>query len=235
MRAAVGEAGVRKSFAELNYYEMLDIGQTAAAFEIRQAYGTALQIYQPGSLVSHSFFTAAERQEILSLIEEAYRTLIHDQTRKAYDDELVRRGELDAAEETEPAVKKPVGIFSISRGRDHQMAGAHEESLKSRIRQSERIGELTARDSLNGAGLKEIREALGVTLEQIALATKIRQDHLINIEEDRLARLPAAIFLKGFVKSYLKYLCLEPVEELSARYMETVARLARSERAEEPK
>ena len=224
---------MRKSFAELNYYEMLDIRPTAVAFEIRQAYGAALQIYQPGSLVSHSFFTEAERQEILSLIEEAYRTLIHGQNRKAYDDELVRRGELDAAGETGPAAKQPVSIFNISRSRGHQPAVAHQESLKNRIRQSERIGELTARNALSGEDLKQIRKELDVTIEQIAQATKVRQDHLVNIEEDRFARLPAAIFLKGFVKSYLKYLCLEPVEELSARYMETIARLLRREGAQE--
>lgn len=224
---------MRKSFAELNFYEMLDIRPTAAAYEIRQAYSAALQIYQPGSLASHSFFTKEERQEILSLIEEAYRTLIQDQTRKAYDEALVLRGELDAAGRAAPAVKKPVDIFNISRGRDHQKPGERQASLKSRIRQSARIGELTVRDSLSGADLKEIRETLGVTLEQIAQATKIRQAHLINIEEDRVARLPAAIFLKGFVKSYLKYLCLEPVEELSARYMETIARLPRREGAQE--
>ncbi len=74
-----------------------------------------------------------------------------------------------------------------------------------------------------------------MTVEQIAQATKIRQDHLTHIEEDRVDRLPAAIFLKGFVKSYLKYLCLEPVEALSARYMETVAHPVRSERAQEQK
>ncbi len=72
-----------------------------------------------------------------------------------------------------------------------------------------------------------------MAIAQIAQATKVRQDHLVNIEEDRVERLPAAIFLKGFVKSYLKYLCLEPVEELSARYMETIARLLRREGAQE--
>ena len=226
---------MRKSFAELNYYEMLDIRPGAAAFEIRQAYGAALQIYQPGSLVSHSFFTDAERQEILSLVEKAYRTLIQDQLRKAYDDALVRRGELDAVRETAPAVKKPVGIFSISRGRGRQPAGPNPESLKNRILQSARIRELTGRPALSGEDLKQIREELDVTLEEISQATKIRQDHLINIEEDCFARLPAAVFLKGFVKSYLKYLCLKPAEELAARYMETFARLSQSQRAEENK
>ncbi|MDD2275902.1 MAG: helix-turn-helix domain-containing protein [Smithellaceae bacterium] len=224
---------MRKSFAELNYYEMLDVSPTAAAFEIRQAYGTALQIYRTGSAASHSFFTEAERREILSLVEKAYRTLADELTRKAYDDELASRGEIDRPAQAGPDAKKPVGIFNISRVRDRQPVPANQESLKSKIRESERISELTARSSLSGAGLKEIREELGVAIAQIAQATKVRQDHLVNIEEDRVERLPAAIFLKGFVKSYLKYLCLEPVEELSARYMETIARLPRREGAQE--
>ncbi|HPC85547.1 MAG TPA: helix-turn-helix domain-containing protein [Smithellaceae bacterium] len=226
---------MRKSFTELNYYEMLDIRPTAAAFEIRQAYGTALQIYQPGSAASHSFFTETERREILALLEKAYRTLVDERTRRAYDDELVSRGELDRAVEAGPVDRKPVGIFNISRTRDRQPSLDNQETLKSKVRESKRIAELTAGDSLSGAGLKQIREELGVTVEQIAQATKIRQDHLTHIEEDRVDRLPAAIFLKGFVKSYLKYLCLEPVEALSARYMETVAHPVRSERAQEQK
>jgi DnaJ-class molecular chaperone len=61
-----------KSFAQLNYYEMLDIEPDATTFDIRHAYNAALQVYQPDSLASYSFFSGDERQTILSLIEKAY-------------------------------------------------------------------------------------------------------------------------------------------------------------------
>ena len=214
-----------KGFTQLNYYEVLDIKPDAVAFEIRHAYNAALQVYQPGSLASYSFFPEDERQEILSLVETAYRTLISDQARKDYNEELIRRGELDVRKEATPAAKKPVSIFNISRNPAVKVALTNNETLKSKINQSQLIGNILARNELCGADLKKIRTELGVLIEQIAQETKIRHDHLRSMEEDHVARLPAAVFLKGFVKSYLKCLCLEPVEVLSTRYMDTVARL----------
>ncbi len=214
-----------KCFAQLNYYEVLDIKPDAMAFEIRHAYNAALQVYQPSSLASYSFFPEDDRQEILSIIETAYRTLISDQARKDYNEELIRRGELGVRNEATSAAKKPVSIFNISRNPAAKVALTNNETLKSKISQSQLIGDILAQNELCGADLKRIRTELGVLIEQIAQETKIRHDHLRSMEEDHVARLPAAVFLKGFVKSYLKCLSLEPVEELSARYMDTVARL----------
>jgi hypothetical protein len=222
---------MQKSFAQLNYYEMLDIKPEAAAFEIRHAYNAALQVYQPGSLASYSFFGEDERRDILSLIETAYRTLINDHTRKDYDEALIGRGELSERKEALPAPKKPVSIFDISRNSTAKTALMNNDELKNKVSQSQLVGSILVKNEICGADLKNIRTELGVLIEQIALETKIRNDHLKSIEEDRVALLPAAIFLKGFVKSYLKCLCLEPVEELAARYMDTIARLSQSQKA----
>jgi DNA-binding transcriptional regulator YiaG len=182
-----------------------------------------MQLYQPGSLVSYSFFSEKERREILSLIEKAYQTLINDQLRKEYDDELVRRGEIEAKEETAPEVKKPVSVFHISRGPAARTVFVSSDALKDRIIQSQVIKDILAQSALSGQDLKQIRTELGLTIEQIAEETKIRVNHIQSIEEGQAQNLPPAVFLKGFVKSYLKCLGLESVDELSARYMNTVS------------
>lgn len=205
---------------------MLDIKPDAPPFEVRHAYNVALQMYQPGSLASYSFFSEEERQQILKLIEKAYTTLIDEQTRKDYDGELIRRGEIQKKEEAGPAEKKPISIFDINRGSSTQIILAGNEDLKNKIRQSADIGAILNQEEICGADLKKIREELDVLLDQIVQETKVRPDHLRSIEEDNVARLPAPVFLKGFVKSYLKCLGLEPVEEISARYMATVARMS---------
>src|SRR5512145_876955 len=105
-----------KGFAQMNYYEMLDVKPDATMFEIRHAYNAALQLYKPGSLASYSLFSGDERQEILSLVEQAYATLINDQNRKNYDQALVARGEMEAGKGISSADKKPVSVFDISRG-----------------------------------------------------------------------------------------------------------------------
>ena len=214
---------MRKDFNQLNYYEMLDLQPNAVPYEIRHAYNAAMQLYQPGSLVSYSFFSEKERREILALIEKAYQTLINDQLRKEYDDELVRRGEIDAKEETAPEVKKPVSVFHISRGPTARTVFVSSDALKNRISQSQVIKDILAQSVLSGQDLKQIRTELGLTIEQIAEETKIRVNHIQSIEEGQAQNLPPAVFLKGFVKSYLKCLGLESVDELSARYMNTVS------------
>lgn len=214
---------MRKDFNQLNYYEMLDLQPNAVPYEIRHAYNAAMQLYQPGSLVSYSFFSEKERREILALIEKAYQTLINDQLRKEYDDELVRRGEIEAKEETAPEVKKPVSVFHISRGPAARTVFVSSDALKDRINQSQVIKDILAQSALSGQDLKQIRTELGLTIEQIAEETKIRVNHIQSIEEGQAQNLPPAVFLKGFVKSYLKCLGLESVDELSARYMNTVS------------
>lgn len=214
-----------KDFSALNYYEMLDIKPTAAPFEIRHAYNTALKVYEPDSLASYSFFSEAERRDILSLIEKAYHTLINDQARKDYHEALISRGELDAIEETVSADKKTVAIFDVGHCPVVKSYMTSKEALKNKISQSQSIGKILAQNELCGPDLKKIRTELDVPIEQIAQETKIRADHLRSMEEDNIVRLPAAVFLKGFVKSYLKCLCLEPVDELAVRYMDNAARL----------
>ena len=214
---------MRKDFDQLNYYEMLDIKPDAVPYEIRHAYNAALQLYQPGSLVSYSFFSDGERRAILALVEKAYQTLINDQSRKDYDAQLIRTGEIEARDESAPDVKKPVSVFHISRGPTARTVFVSSDALKDRISQSQVIKDILAQSVLSGQDLKQIRTELGLTIEQIAEETKIRVNHIQSIEEGQAQNLPPAVFLKGFVKSYLKCLGLESVDELSARYMNTVS------------
>ena len=207
----------------MNYYEMLDIKPGASAMEIRSAYNAALQMYQPDSLVSYSFFSKEERKKILAQLETAYLTLINEAQRARYDREL--GGLHDGNEATGEIIKKPVNIFDINReGINFTSRKNHNAELKSKISQSRKIADVVARQEISGADLKEIRNELGVTIETIHQETKIRLDYLNYLEEDRMEKLPAAVFLKGFVKAYLKSLCIEPAEEISSRYMSRIPR-----------
>ncbi|GAB6268860.1 MAG: hypothetical protein STSR0002_16020 [Smithella sp.] len=210
---------MEKDFAQLNYYEMLDIKPDATALEIRAAYNSALQMYQSDSLVSYSFFSQKERKEILAYLEKAYFTLINEKERELYDNELIKDGIITPTERG-PAVKGPVSIFEFNRQKDTSgIRKAHNSELKAKISQNQRIREIISRQEIRGSDLKEIRNELGVAVETIHQQTKIRLDYLHWIEDDKIEKLPAAVFLKGFIKSYLKCLCIEPTDEISARYV----------------
>jgi hypothetical protein len=211
---------MEKDFDQMNYYEMLDIKPDAAALEIRGAYNAALQMYQPDSLVSYSFFSREERSKILGLLEKAYLTLINETQRAIYDNELTPRKETGTGEKNAAVKKAPVKIFDINRQGTSSVTRKNQNAeLKIKISQNQRIGEILARPEISGADLREIRTELGVAIEKIHQETKIRLDYLNYIEEDKKEKLPVAVFLRGFIKAYLKSLCIEPADEITARFM----------------
>jgi cytoskeleton protein RodZ len=60
-----------------------------------------------------------------------------------------------------------------------------------------------------GTRLKREREQRKITLDDIAVSTKIATRFLVAIEEDRFDRLPGGIFNKGFVRAYARHLGMD--------------------------
>jgi len=210
---------MEKDFDQMNYYEILDIGTNATAAEIRSAYNVALQMYQPDSLVSYSFFSKGERDKILSLIDKAYLTLINEAHRAQYDNEMHLR-ETSVSADQHKAPPQPANIFEFNRRDIASLTRKNNKSaLKTKISQSQSIREILSRQKITGADLKAIREELGLAIETIHQETKIRLDYLHDIEEDKTEKLPAPVFLKGFVKAYLRSLCIENADDISTAYM----------------
>ena len=63
-----------------------------------------------------------------------------------------------------------------------------------------------------GAALKAIRQFHGVTLQDLADATRIRQTYLDALEHMRLDELPSRPFAIGYVKAYARHLGLDADE-----------------------
>src|SRR5262252_3036511 len=61
-----------------------------------------------------------------------------------------------------------------------------------------------------GAKLRDARERRGVSLRQIANATKISIGALEALERNDISRLPGGIFSRAFVRSYAVEVGLEP-------------------------
>jgi len=66
-----------------------------------------------------------------------------------------------------------------------------------------------------GTRFKRERERQGMTLDEVALATKIGVRMLQAIEEDHFDRLPGGIFNKGFVRAYARHLGLDESQALA--------------------
>lgn len=69
-----------------------------------------------------------------------------------------------------------------------------------------------------GDRLRKEREQRGISLEDIALTTKIRAGLLQALEEEKFERLPGGIFNKGFVRAYARHLGIDE-DQAIADYM----------------
>src|SRR5262245_39526397 len=72
-----------------------------------------------------------------------------------------------------------------------------------------------------GRKLREARERKGVTLRQIANATKISVAVLEGLERNDISRLPGGIFGRAFVRSYANEVGLDPeatIQEFIAQF-----------------
>jgi cytoskeleton protein RodZ len=61
-----------------------------------------------------------------------------------------------------------------------------------------------------GKFLKKERETRNISLEEISYFSKIKERHLKAIEEDRYDLLPPALYVKGYLNVYARYLNLNP-------------------------
>ncbi len=62
-----------------------------------------------------------------------------------------------------------------------------------------------------GETLREAREAKGVTLSQAEAVTRVRGKYLRALEEADWGSLPEPLYVKGFLRSYARYLGLDPL------------------------
>jgi cytoskeletal protein RodZ len=68
-----------------------------------------------------------------------------------------------------------------------------------------------------GALLRERREAMGVTLAEVEVATRIRQKYLSALESEEWHLLPGEVVGRGFLRNYADYLGLDPQEIMERR------------------
>jgi hypothetical protein len=61
-----------------------------------------------------------------------------------------------------------------------------------------------------GTRLREARAQRGLSLEDVAMATKVPKASLTNLEAGRYDLLPAPVFIRGFIRSYARAVGLDP-------------------------
>lgn len=213
-----------KRLTEQNYYNLLGISPKASFEEVQSAYDQAITMYSTDSIATYSLFTQKERERILSRLVDAYKTLANSQLRKEYNNFLIEQGELS------PQEIGPLSLndSNISKGKLREVSVESliqkEEETDSENQPSVSNLELfDSQTSVTGKSIKMIRADREISLEEIYRKTNIPKKTLEDIEEENFKKLPALVYLKGFLKAYAKILNVnqtQMVDGYMKRYLE---------------
>jgi len=213
-----------KRLAEQDYYNLLEISPKASFEEVRSAYDQAISIYATDSIATYTLFTEQERELILSRLAEAYKTLTNSQLRKEYNHLLIERGErspqeigFSSLEDSNEARGKLLEVSVESLTQKQQEA--KDEALPSNTN----LSLFDSQISVTGKIIKTIRTTQEISLEEIFKQTNISRETLEDIEEERFEKLPALVYLRGFLKAYANILQVNQTEMVDGyvkRYLE---------------
>ena len=189
-----------------NHYELLGVGPHVGPGQIQSAYRFTRGLYAGESTPTYGLLDAEERASMLARVEEAYDVLSNPISRRDYDVALAAKGELPrtpdlpfaaAVREQSSPAKKTVAV----------------PAPPERISKPMVVPEL-----VNGAALLALREARGLSVDQIAAMSKVGGRFLRALEEDRHDALPGRVFARGFLIEYARAIgASEP--EIVDRYL----------------
>ena len=202
-----------------NYYEILEIPSDASPEDVYQGYVRAKNAYSQDSLALYSLMTKDECDQILNSVEEAYSILSDPNKRKQYDQarglnsnmNYQRSGAITG--ERNPFEKKEQAQAQVQDKSMHKLVAKKRFELEYQ-RDEDFEKEIEQATDFNGEFLKKIREYKNVDLARMGDMTKVSKTYIRYIEEEDFEKLPARVYVRGFVYQYAK--CLKLNSELVA-------------------
>lgn len=192
-----------------NHYDLLEVPPTASFEDIRRANRRIRDIYGAESVVISGLYDAAALEAVHRRFDLAYTTLMDAAKRKDYDMELFPDGI-----PTPPAPE--VGGGAAAGGTQPRPVQKLEDPIIAAARPA--MPELAADTAYTGALLRQIREARGIELREIAERSKVGMAYLQALEAEAFGKLPAAVYVRGFLVEYAKVLGLD-VERVKDTYL----------------
>ena len=215
-----------------NYYDVLEVAVNASPQEIEGAYVRARNAYSGDSVALYSLMTKDECNSVLDQIEEAYSVLGFPEKRREYD-RLRGFNQSSFGINYNPAPPTPGMSSYESRPKEavqYEDFGSNLiEAKVSKITAQKKFGleyeenaefEKTIADctDFNGTFLKKVREYKNVSIDRMAEMTRISKTHINAIENDDVSKLPADVYVRGYVFQYAKVLKLNP-DTVAASYL----------------
>lgn len=216
----------------INYYEILNIPQDASRLVIREAYLRLKNAYALDGSALYSLGSEDDAKHQVTLIEEAFQILNDDEERAQFD------ASLNLTKEGKPSSAAPPPV-SMAKFTDEDgiesspvFIAEHINTVRSTLKvmrtraqtahleaTQAKYQEILASQPLgDGETLKALRDAAGVEEDEILERTKISIEYLRALEANQFHRLPQPVYVRGFVRSYLRYLDVPHYEKLVGDY-----------------
>ena len=198
-----------KALDEQDHYEVLEVQPGAGYEDIERAYRLTRAAYGDGAMGLYSVFSNEDAAVIRGRIDEAYRVLTDPGDREQYDAEL---GIKQQEPITPMAVARDFADASISDREEYERearVAAAEVATAVEVIEDVDADIDEENQSFDGAALRRSRMRRGVELDQIADVTKVTVKYLRYIEDEAFDRLPAEVYVRGFVSAYARAIGLD--------------------------
>jgi len=196
------------------YYDVLELTVDATPQEIRSAYLRLKSSYGKDNIANYSIYSREETEQLLQKIEEAYLILSNPERRRSYD--VSHQGQLGIADPVFNSTEIPSPVMpSIQPQAPVNPLPVFGNDLSDQFMQP--VPEQTL--DWSGADIRRARESRRITLEDLADYTRISKAYLMAIEEETYQRLPAVVYVRGFLQQISRRLKL-PTEVVVQKYIE---------------
>lgn len=176
---------------EQNLYELLEIYPGASEEEVRRGLKRIRDLFGHGALAMSGVCSDAQRETYQRKAEEAHATLV----------DRVRRREYDRATFPEGFPFSLVGGPMQRPGLAERVTRPHETLPRVEVPDDQLV---------DGAFLGKVRRQRGIELVDISNRARVSISYLEAIEEERFEALPAAVYTRGFVTEFARYLKIDP-------------------------
>jgi len=231
---------------KINYYEVLEVVPTAKPEDIEKAYKRLVTAYAPDSPATYSLVEREESKELRERIENAYQVLSDPGRRQEYDRvhkihenktpmpkaadvvSIDRVPPMESAGGTDDALSPPPTDFTNDMAADLKTGTGTipdtglDENAPPKGNSDEDLDEQIKREvDWHGPFLRRVRTAMNISIEEMAEFTKVSKTYLTAIEEENYKKLPAPVYLRGFVMQMALKLRL-PKDKVASAYVSRV-------------
>ena len=211
------------------FYNILNVDSSATRLMIREAYLRLKHLYANGSDGLYGLGGGQDSSAAIAELDEAFAVLNDDTRRADYDKTL---GLAPAGRPVSGATwsgEAPMAHEAWTPGgSSNDVVQTARSTLKVIKTRASRSDDYVAQDLYkkllvdvdlgDGSTLIKLRELVGVTEAEMHDRTKITLDYLRAIEHNRFERLPQVVYVKGFMRSYLKYLNVPDADRIISAY-----------------